>query len=477
MSDTANKKVAIIGGGITGLTIAYYLQKEIKGENLPVTYRLFERSDRLGGKIQTDYTNGFVIERGPDSFLARKVSASKLAKEVGLEDELVANDTGQSYVLKGEKLYPIPGGSIMGIPTELAPFMTTRLFSPVGKARAALDLTLPRVTRPNEDQSLGSFFRKRLGDEVVDNLIEPLLSGIYAGDIDQLSLMATYPQFFEAEQKYRSIIMGMKKGTPKRPMNKSGDKKKSKGIFLSFRRGLQSLVEAIEAHLDEESVIKGCNIVKVEKQHNQYCLYFEDGKTELFDHVVVTTPPHATHQLFSDYEAVRYLEKMPATSVATVALAYPLDKLKDNLDGTGFVVSRKGNYQITACTWTHKKWEHAAPEGYGLLRFYVGRPDDEAIVDESDETIVKTVLEDVKKVMNIEGKPDFYRITRWKKAMPQYVVGHKHRMAILQEQVAKTLPGTIFTGASYDGIGLPDCIDQGEAAVAKLLEWLKDANH
>ena len=472
---TANKKVAIIGGGITGLTVAYYLQKAIYSQNLPVTYRLFERSDRLGGKIQTDYTNGFVIERGPDSFLARKVSASRLAKEVGLEDDLLANDTGQSYVLKGKKLYPVPGGSIMGIPTELAPFITTQLFSPAGKARAAVDLMLPRVTKANEDQSLGSFFRKRLGDEVVDNLIEPLLSGIYAGDIDQLSLMATYPQFFEAEQKYRSIIMGMKKGTPKRPLDKSGDKKKSKGIFLSFRRGLQSLVDAIEEHLDKESVFKECDIAKVEKQGERYCLHFADGSTELFDHVVITTPPHVTHQLFSDYEAVRYLEKMPATSVATVALAYPLAKIKDNLDGTGFVVSRRGNYKITACTWTHKKWEHTAPVGYGLLRFYVGRPDDEAIVDESDETIVKTVLEDVKQVMDIEGEPDFYRITRWKKAMPQYVVGHKHRIAILQEQVARTLPGTIFTGASYAGIGLPDCIDQGEAAVEKLLEFLKQA--
>lgn len=468
----AKKKVAIIGGGITGLTAAYYLQKKIQEENVPMTYRLFERSERLGGKIQTDYTNGFVIERGPDSFLARKVSATKLAKEVGLEAELVANDAGQSYVLKGEKLYPIPGGSIMGIPTELEPFVTTKLFSPVGKARAALDLMLPRVAETDVDQSLGSFFRKRLGNEVVDHLIEPLLSGIYAGDIDQLSLMATYPQFLEAERKHRSLILGMKKSVPKRPQSEAPQKKKAKGIFLSFRRGLQSLVDAIEQRLAEEAIIKNCEITKVEKQGEKYALHFAHREVELFDYVVVTTPPHVTYRLFQQYEAVRYLEQMPATSVATVALAYPLEKIKDEIDGTGFVVSKNEQYQMTACTWTHKKWEHAAPEGYGLLRFYVGKPGDEAIVSKDDETIVKTVLADVKKVMTIEGEPDFYRITRWKKAMPQYVVGHKQRMAVLKEQAAKTLPGTIFTGASYEGIGVPDCISQGEAAVNGLLDFI-----
>ncbi len=266
MVNEQKKRVAIIGGGITGLTVAYYLQKEVMSKGLNLEYQLFESNQQLGGKIQTDYSNGFVIERGPDSFLARKQSAARLAKEVGLEKELVYNDSGQSFVLKGDELYPIPGGAIMGIPTKVAPFATTKLFTPLGKLRAAGDLFIPKTSSSNEDQSLGQFFRKRLGDEVVENLIEPLLSGIYAGDIDRLSLLATFPQFHQVEQKYRSLILGMSKAMPK-PTKPAKTKQttKSKGMFLSFKGGLQSLVEGIENHLDEDAVKKETGIERVEK--------------------------------------------------------------------------------------------------------------------------------------------------------------------------------------------------------------------
>ena len=179
--------------------------------------------------MQTVVRDGFTIERGPDSFLARKTSIIRLAKEVGMDDQLVPNSTGKSYVLVNDKLHSMPGGSIMGIPTEIGPFITTNLFSIPGKLRAAADFILPR-SESGKDQSLGEFFRRRLGDEVVENLIEPLLSGIYAGDIDQLSLMSTFPQFYEVEQKYRSLIIGMKKTTP--PNQKNLKVKKGKrGIF------------------------------------------------------------------------------------------------------------------------------------------------------------------------------------------------------------------------------------------------------
>lgn len=207
------RRVVILGGGITGLTTAFYLQKEAREKNLPLEIILVEASHRLGGKIQTVVKDGYVIERGPDSFLARKKSASRLAEEVGIGDTLVSNTAGKSYVLVKERLHPMPGGSIMGIPTQIGPFITTGLFSLTGKMRAAADFVMPK-SDPAQDQSLGYFFRRRLGDEVVENLIEPLLSGIYAGDIDQMSLMSTFPQFYEVEQKYRSLVLGMKKATP-----------------------------------------------------------------------------------------------------------------------------------------------------------------------------------------------------------------------------------------------------------------------
>ncbi|AMA74615.1 protoporphyrinogen oxidase [Aneurinibacillus thermoaerophilus] len=468
---TDTLKVAIVGGGITGLTTAYYLQKTIREQGLPIEYVLLEASDRLGGKIQTDYTNGFVIERGPDSFLARKTSASRLVKEVGLEDKLVRNYTGQAYVLNNDKLYPIPGGAIMGIPTKLTPFITTSLFSPAGKLRAALDLVLPRSPQHDNDRSLGEFFRHRLGDEVVENLIEPLLSGIYAGDIDQLSLMSTFPQFHQVEQKYRSLILGMRSTTPKQP--KSAGNKKAPSAFLTLTTGLQSLVAAIEKNLDPACVRKHAPVQKVTKTGQGYKLYIGDGSAVYADSVVVTTPPQATLRMFTEYECMRLLADIPTTSVATIALAFPKAAIKQNIDGTGFVVSRNAHYTITACTWTHKKWPHTTPEGKALLRCYVGRAGDDSIVYKSDEEIIRAVLHDLRRILEINETPEFYHITRWKQAMPQYIVGHKYRIEKLSDELKRHLPGIFLAGAPYYGIGLPDCIDQGEAAVKQVLRHLR----
>lgn len=463
------KNVVVIGGGITGLTASYYLQKYAKEQGLNLKVTLIEASHRLGGKIQTVVRDGFVIERGPDSFLERKLSATKLATEVGIADQLVNNSSGKSYVLVKERLHPMPGGSIMGIPTQIAPFITTGLFSLTGKLRAAGDFILPR-SKATEDQALGAFFRRRLGDEVVENLIEPLLSGIYAGDIDQLSLMSTFPQFYQVEQKYRSLVLGMKKSTPASPKVKSNSSKK--GIFLTLKHGLQSLVDAIEAKLEPNSVRKGCKVEVINKLENGYELEINNDEKLKADSIIIATPHHVTHSMLSSYSFISPLKEMSATSVATVALAFPKEAIEKDIDGTGFVVSRNSDYTITACTWTHKKWPHSTPNGKALLRCYVGRAGDEAVVDLSDDQIVKIVLEDLNKTMNITANPDFVVISRWKDSMPQYTVGHKQRIEVVKNKLTEELPGVFLAGSSFEGLGLPDCIDQGEAAVEKVLGFL-----
>ncbi|WP_040204467.1 protoporphyrinogen oxidase [Neobacillus jeddahensis] len=470
-----NRKVIIVGGGIAGLTAAYYLQKTIQEHKLPIEIQLIESSHRLGGKMQTVIRDGFTIERGPDSFLARKTSIIRLAKEVGMDDKLVPNSTGKSYVLVNEKLHSMPGGSIMGIPTEIGPFLTTGLFSIPGKLRAAADLILPR-SESGKDQSLGQFFRRRLGDEVVENLIEPLLSGIYAGDIDQLSLMSTFPQFYEVEQKYRSLIMGMKKTAPA-PVQRPENNDRKKGSFLTFKTGLQSFAEAIEAKLDPDTILKGHRVDKIIKSTHGYEVYLNNGETVKADSIIAATPHKVTQSMFSDYPLFDPFKTVPSTSVATVTLAFPKEAIKRDIDGTGFVVSRNGDYSITACTWTHKKWEHSTPEGKALLRCYVGRSGDETIVDLSDDQIIKIVLDDLKKTMDITMDPEFAIVTRWNNSMPQYTVGHKQRLATILDRIKAELPGVFLAGSSYGGVGVPDCIDQGEAAVQSVLDYLKMENN
>lgn len=468
------RKVAIVGGGITGLTSAFYLQKMAQENHLPIEVKLIEASHRLGGKLQTVIRDGFTIERGPDSFVARKTSIMKLAQEVGMDHQLVPNSTGKSYVLVNDKLYSMPGGSIMGIPTKIGPFITTGLFSIPGKLRAAADLFLPR-TENVKDQSLGKFFRRRLGDEVVENLIEPLLSGIYSGDIDQLSLMSTFPQFSEVEKKYRSLIVGMKKTAP--PKSKTVQNgKKSTGVFRTFKTGFQSFAEAIEAHLEPQSILTGYRVNKIEKVDNQYELFLNNGESLVADCVIAATPHKATQSMFSQYRFFDPFKVVPSTSVATIALAFPQEAIKKDINGTGFVVSRNSDYTITACTWTHKKWQHSAPKGKVLLRCYVGRAGDETIVELADDQILKIVLEDLNKIMDITMEPDFTVISRWSNAMPQYIVGHNQRMEAIKKQVAEELPGVFLAGASYEGIGVPDCISQGEAAVQEVLDYLKATN-
>jgi len=464
--------IAIVGGGITGLTAAYYLQQKIQAENLPYHVKLFEASGRLGGKIRTLRRDGFIIERGADSFLCRKTAAVQLARELNIDDQLVRNDTGQAYILADHRLHKIPQGSFMGVPTRMVPFFFSNLFSLRGKLRASLDFLMPKG-KSVDDQSLGKFLRRRLGRETVENIVEPLLSGVYSSDIDQMSLMATFPQFYKLEQTYGSIIKGLRQTMPKK-RTRTGQ---ASGQFFSFTNGLDTFVTTLANKLNSHTVQLHTAVDHIERKAHGYHLLLSNGEVYKAHAVIVASPHLTLPEIFSQFELFQVFKEIPVTSVANVALAFDEDAIRKPAHGTGFVVSRNSPYRITACTWTNEKWPHTTPKGKVLLRAYVGKPDDQDIVHLSDRDITSIVLNDLKNIITIKDDPLFTVVTRYIQQMPQYTVGHRERIEHVRKQMHKQLPGIFIAGSSYEGVGVPDCIAQGEEVVANVIEFLNNRRY
>src|SRR5699024_2933473 len=460
--------IAIVGAGITGLTAAYYLQRFIEQEKLPYKLKLIEANDRIGGKIHTNEHAGFIIERGADSFLARKQPAVQLAETLGIDNQLVRNNTGQAYILVNDRLHKMPKGSFMGIPFDLEQFFESDIISEKGKERVKQELELP-PSQHQGDQSLGGFLRYRFGNELVENVIEPLLSGVYSSDMDEMSLQATFPNFLELEQQYGSIIKGLQQTI--------GDQRqqtgKTVGQFYSFSNGLGTLINKIENELVEKVDIIYDEVTNISKIKEAYEIEMNVQPSLRADIVLMTTPHQVLSKVFAENEIFHPLEDIPSRSVANVALAFNQSAIDDSLDGTGFVVSRNSSHRITACTWTHKKWEGTTPEGKALLRAYVGQPDDQAVVDLSDEEIINIVLNDLEKTMKLTEAPLFTVVTRWKNVMPQYSVGHQERIEEVRMQAKKELPGMFFAGSSFEGVGIPDCIEQADNMVRSVIHYLQ----
>ncbi|MEK8131334.1 protoporphyrinogen oxidase [Paenibacillus filicis] len=477
--ETSPRRAVIIGGGITGLSAAYYLKKQMEADGVPYRITVYEKSDSFGGKIKTLHRDGFVIEQGPDSFLARKPAMVELARELGLEEDLTGTNPNakKTYILSGGKLHRMPPGLMLGIPTRLGPFMRTGLLSPKAKLRAALDLVLPKRTSP-EDESLGAFLERRLGPEVLSQIAEPLLAGIYAGDTYSLSLQATFPQFHSIEQKHRSLILGMMKnrkegGAESRTLPEAA----KNTTFLTFKDGLETIIHGLIGALDNVRFVKGCGISSITRAGDGYELVREDGELEEADGVIVTLPAYATAALLAEAApgAAEELKAIQHVSVANIVLAYDENDLKEKPDGSGFVVPRGEGRFITACTWTSVKWLHTAPTGKVLLRCYVGRSGDDRWMHMTEDEVIRAVRKDLKETMGISAEPLFTEMTPLLRSMPQYPVGHLERIRRVRESLAAELPDVLATGAAFYGVGLPDCIRQGKETALQLAKRLKPA--
>ncbi|AXF57737.1 protoporphyrinogen oxidase [Salicibibacter kimchii] len=455
-------KIAIIGGGITGLSALHEIEKQRSEIGKHIEVNLYEKGAELGGKIRTLHREGFTIERGPDSFIIRKPEMLSLVEELGLNDQLVKNHTGQAYIASSGEFHPIPEGSVMGIPTRVAPFLLSSLLTSKGKIRALSDLWLPTKQKEETDESLGLFFRRRFGDELVDRLLEPLLSGLYAGELNELSLESTFPQFRQMGDKHRSLILASRSMAKKRQQS-TGLGQKS-GLFRTVKGGLSVIVDELEKAASEGTIHKEKQLQAIiPEKEKGYALHFADGTKTEADEVILTVPHSTAADVLPSLSVGEEMKAFPGASVATVAIAFPSTSLQAPLNGTGFLIPKGegGSEMLKAVTLVHRKWPHLVPDGHVLVRCFVGRPGNDGIVRDTDETIVEQTLNELRKFLDVRGEPLFTDVTRWQRAMPKYTVGHQARIASWESVLADEYPGVYVAGTFYRGVGLPDCVRQG----------------
>ncbi len=464
-------RLIIIGGGIAGLSAAYFALT--RPENPPDQVIVLEKDDRWGGKITTDRVDGFVIEGGPDTFIAMKPWGMALARELGIADRLHGSNPRQknTYILRKGRLHPLPGGLTMMIPTDFGGMLRTGLISWPGKLRMGLDFLLPPAKSPGEE-SLGRFVSRRLGREAYEALIEPLMSGIYAGDGDLLSLQATFPYLRDLEVKHGGLVRGALAAKRER-MKRNGAAPGSRSMFVTPQTGLAELVEALVGRLRAlgAELRLGAEVAGLQKTSKQYSVISNQGTALDADRLILATPAYAAARIMRphDAELAALLDAIPYASTATVTLAYPLAAVPRPLDGYGYVIPRREGRRALACTWTSTKFPHRAPEGMALLRVFVGRAGQEAAIDWSESGLLDIAREELRLTLGVTAAPILHRVFIWPRAMPQYNVGHPARVQRIMAGLERW-PGLALAGAAYHGIGIPDCIHSGEMAVGKLFD-------
>jgi oxygen-dependent protoporphyrinogen oxidase len=481
-------RVAIVGGGIAGLAAAYELEKA-RAAGADVEYTLFESSERLGGALASEIVNGIVLERGPDSFLTEKPAGAELCREVGLGDQLCpSNDANRkTYIVVKNRLVPLPDGLMFLIPTKLVPTALSGLFSPATKIRMALELLHP--PRPSEgDESVAALVKRHFGQEAVDRLADPLLSGIYGGDATQLSARTVLPKLVEMETEHGSLTRGMLAAHKQMRARMATARAASEGqgqngakpnagprsIFTTLRRGLQQLVDALEAKLNPKWVRRSTAVTALENEGSRWRVRCGDA-SEFYDAVILASPAWAAGKLLAAADAALgdELSAIPYSSSITVNLVFDEAQLGRLPDGFGFLVPAVEGRAMLACTFVHRKFAGRTPTGKAILRAFLGGAKNEALLDQSDDVLIATVRRELSEILGIRVvgphiPAEATQVSRWRRAMAQYAVGHQERMKRVKERTA-LLPGLRLAGNAYDGIGIPDCIRTGRNAAKELM--------
>jgi oxygen-dependent protoporphyrinogen oxidase len=441
----------VVGGGITGLAAAYELTQ--RGASALV----LEAADRPGGLILTEHVDGFTIEAGPDSMLAQKPAAIQLCEELGLGPRLITTRQPRTaFVLKHGILHALPSPSVLGIPMTWRGLAHYDLLTRSERLRLALEALVP--ARPQADESVGAFFRRRFGSASVPLIAEPLLAGIHAGDIEALSIRSLFPRFADAEARRGSVLRTFRRTHGPAPRD---------GPFRSLSSGMGDLVTALVRRLPANRLVLGAPAAELVRDGEDWIVRTSSGQFAART-LVLAVPARAAAALLGplDPAAADLCRGVPYVSTASVALAWPRATVSHPLQGSGFVVARESNdVRITACTWVSSKWDGRAPAGHVLLRAFLGGFHDPAAVELSDDELTETACRDIGRVLGVTGPPLFSRVYRWIDAGAQHNVGQLARMARLEERLT-ALPGLFVAGSGFRSVGIPDCVADGRAAAA-----------
>jgi len=466
------RRIIVIGGGITGLAAAWKLRQSFQRSGEEIHLQLLEASPHIGGSLKSATRDGFLLEMGPDCFITDKPRGVGLCRELGLDEDLIGTrpESRRSFILRDGRFFPIPEGFYLLGPSRPRPFLESGLLSWPGKFRAMLEPLLPG--RPQTDESLGSFVRRRFGQELLDWMAEPLVAGIYGADPEDLSLRATFPQFLEMERTYGSVVLGLRK-RPKSTRAASGARY---SLFATLRGGLQTLPDTIAGKLGTDIIRQQAKVTRVVKgpEAGLWKIHLASGEIIAADAVCLALPAYAGAELLRpvDSELSADLEGIPYAPAATINFAFRLSDIKRPLDGVGFVVPHKENRLVLGCTFAHRKFEGRAPEGDALVRAFLGGSQGPLWIGEGDAALATKVLGELTEWLGIEGQPRWSHLERHGRALPLYSIGHLPRQLRIEERLLSH-NGLALAGNWQYGVGIPDCIAAGERAAESLLTYLE----
>ncbi len=454
------RQVVVVGGGIAGLTAFRQVQK-----HAGVDAVLLEASSRFGGKIRTTNFLGHPVDEGADAFITRAPWGIELCTELGLDGFLISPATSSAYVLVDGVLRKLPTGLVLGVPTKLLPLLRSRIVSPLAALRAGFDRFLPDDW-PGDDESVGGLIRRRMGDQIAERLVDPLIGSINAGDTDHLDAALTAPQLETAARRNRSLITGLKAQAKASPSPQTP-------VFLGFENGMGQLVETLVNSVSEADTRTNTPVTAITRETDNLVVWTQQTSIEC-DAVILATPAHqAAHLLASCPRAADRLSSIEHASVAMVTMGFKRSDIRHSLNGSGMLIPRGEGLLTTAVSWGSSKWPHWADQEHAILRVSAGRAGDTRALALDDNELVETLLTEVANILEIEGDLVEWRGSRWGDAFPQYAPGHDRLVTAIERDLRSDMAGLFLAGAGYKGIGIPACINQGNKSAEATLDYLK----